>query len=463
MKKLYSLLCLLLLSAMLLIGLYSLFDRDRVKSDTENRMLAQKPKFSVSALLDGSYISKLESYYSDQFPNREKLMLVNRSLNTFYSGTGKYNIVQSSGDNDGFGENLNDILNPSGDKNDTPDPEVPDDVDEPVDSSDTPPISTEADDGLLPDIDTPSSDAVNTVGTLILYGDTAWDVPTVNFDGIDAYADAVNQIAAALPEVKTYSMAIPMSSEFYSPEEWHVGSHSQKDMIDYLYSRLSKNITCIDAYSALRAHTDEYLYFRTDHHWTALGAYYAYTAFCETLGFAPVPLSSFESGSYTGFLGSFYRQILNQPQSAQMEANPDTVTYYRPVVESHLTYYDDSTLTNGGTNLGVISGVSSSVSNKYLCFLGGDHPISVIDTKASGGVCMVIKESYGNAFLPFLTSHYSKIVVVDPRYFNSDGCPSLDLVSFARQMEVDDLLIMNYPYKFNSASFAASLTAMLGK
>ena len=65
------------------------------------------------------------------------------------------------------------------------------------------------------------------------------------------------------------------------PESMHQGLNSQKDMIDYCYSQLNGSIITVDAYSKLRAHTDEYIFFRTDHHWTQLGAYYAYTAFCE--------------------------------------------------------------------------------------------------------------------------------------------------------------------------------------
>ena len=61
-------------------------------------------------------------------------------------------------------------------------------------------------------------------------------------------------------------------------------------------------------------------------------------------------------------------------------------------------------------------------------------------------MCLMLKESYGNAFAPFLTSHYSKIIVVDPREFNRDGKPSLDLTQFAKEQGVDDLLVINYPY-----------------
>ena len=84
MKKLYTILLVLLLSVMMLVGVISLVDRDATESELENRKLASKPKFSFSALWDGSYISELETYYSDTFPGREKLLRANQKLNGFY-------------------------------------------------------------------------------------------------------------------------------------------------------------------------------------------------------------------------------------------------------------------------------------------------------------------------------------------------------------------------------------------
>ncbi len=91
----------------------------------------------------------------------------------------------------------------------------------------------------------------------------------------------------------------------------------QTDMIAACYDRLKElksTAIAVDAYSKLEAHKDEYLYFRSDHHWTALGAYYAYTAFCESAGLKAEPLSKFESGEYTGFLGSLYSAIKAYPR-----------------------------------------------------------------------------------------------------------------------------------------------------
>ena len=74
---------------------------------------------------------------------------------------------------------------------------------------------------------------------------------------------------------------------------------------------------------------------------------------------------------------------------------------------------------------------------------------------------MVLKESYGNAFVPFLTSHYSKIIVIDPREFNQEGKPSLDLAQFGEQQGVDDLVVINYPFMINNSFYIKLLNRLV--
>ena len=88
MKKIYALLSGILLTAVLLIGMISLFDKDALYSEREKRRLVQRPKLTFSTLLSGKYASDYDSYYADAFPSREKLLNVNRSLNGFYTFTG---------------------------------------------------------------------------------------------------------------------------------------------------------------------------------------------------------------------------------------------------------------------------------------------------------------------------------------------------------------------------------------
>ena len=84
-------------------------------------------------------------------------------------------------------------------------------------------------------------------------------------------------------------------------------------------------------------------------------------------------------------------------------------------------------------------------SAKYSMFIAGDNPIShiVSDTVKNGRVCIVTKESYGNALVPFLTDHFEEIYVIDPRQFNADGKPSLNLISFAKEHGATDIVCVN--------------------
>ena len=469
MKKLYICLMGALLAVLIAVGAISLLDTDPTVLAGENRKI-EKPKFSWSALLDGSYVQQLESYYTDTFPFREKLMPLNQELNKFYyysgSGDSNYLAIDFNGGAEQGGESLHDVENalnnPEGAGNTTT-PETTDP------STDTPEQQTpftgnaEEETTTPSDIDIPDENQAAAIGTIIVVGDNAMGIPTANNEVIDSYADAVNNLSQALgSDVRTISLVTPNSGEFYSPESSHTGSHSQKDMIDRCYNAMNDNIVTVDAYSALRDHANEYIYFRTDHHWTALGAYYAYTQYCKATGFDPVPLDQFQTGTYENFLGSMYTYTQKYPQSQALKDNPDTLTYYLPIVETHAKYYSDATLSDGIAISVVYTKLAENVSNKYLCFIGGDTPVCVVETAVEDGpVCMVLKESYGNAFVPFLTSHYSKIIVIDPRQFNQDGKPSLDLPAFAKEQGVDDLLVINYPFMINNSYYVSLLNRLI--
>lgn len=443
MKKVYIILSSVFLAVVLIVGAVALFTRGEASS---------KPKLTFSGLFTGQYSSESREYYGEKFPQSESMSAWNTRLNGFYkySGLAKDDDVQiiidmNSNAADG-GESLKD--HPA---------QEPDDSDTPQDSGQqTPDASadtTEPSESVTPS-DGPTDDTViENLGVALLVGNRAIEVPYASYSVIDSYASAVTSIATALgSDVRTFSIAVPNAAEFYTTEAYHTGSTSQIDMIDYCYDKLGSNVISVDAYSKLAAHVDEYIYFRTDHHWTQLGAYYAYQAYCEAAGFQAESLDKFEQGQYDNFVGSMYTYLKDYPQSSVLKENPDTLYYYRPFVFLKTRYYNDSTLSTEYA-IGTISYVGENVSNKYLCFLGGDHPITVIETDVEGPVCVLLKESYGNAFAPWLTSHYSKVIVIDPREFNRDGKPSLDLVAFAKEQNVSDCIILNYPMMLNSSAY----------
>ncbi len=112
------------------------------------------------------------------------------------------------------------------------------------------------------------------------------------------------------------------------------------------------------------------------------------------------------------------------PQSDVLKQHPDYLDYYLPIADTHARYYADGSLENGTPVSVVYTQLDESVSNKYLCFIGGDTPVCIVESDVRGPTCIVLKESYGNAFVPFLTSHYGRIIVIDPREFNQEGKPT---------------------------------------
>ena len=497
MDRLKTVLMLILLACLTGFGVYALVDTDQAESEVENRTLAQKPAFSVEALLDGSYTEDLADYYADQFPFREQLMTANRWLNSFYYYTDDENTLLISFDGadalqagteiaeteDVFEDASDSVEVEAADPEESADtaqtitavqPDTQDDEDtaEPAAESDTEDeagtdaeteteTETEAEPDEAESRTYPEEDDafVPTDSSIMIVGDRAMDLPFASYDIIELYAEAVNQIADALGEsVRTISLVTPNSGEFYTPVSFHTGNYSQKDMIDYCYSLMDGVIT-VDAYSALDAHVDEYIYFRTDHHWTALGAYYAYTALCEAAGFSAVDLDEFETGRYDEFVGTMYTYTASYAQSQVLLDNPDYVDYYLPIVETHAEYYTDSTMTDG-TAISVVSTTVTS-SNKYLCFISGDTPICRITTDVSGPTCVVLKDSYGNALVPFLTSHYSTIYVIDPRSFNQEDMPTLDLTEFVSDYDIDDVIIINYPFMINNKFYTRLLNRLV--
>lgn len=492
MKKIYVILSSLLAALLLCVGVMSMADADTPSGDGK---LTDKPRLTLASLADGSFMKQYESYYTDFFPFRGKLLDVSNQMNLFYTfSSGEKNelVIEHTGGAELGGARLDGmgVLEEDPEEPEEPtvptaptepeppkpeEPEVPEVPDEPVipeepeipeepavpdepavpEVPDVPPAPPEP--PKPPVIDIPEENEVTTAGTIIISGDRAMEVPNRVNSAITRYAATVSKLAEKLgQDVRVFSLLTPNGAQFYTPLSMHTGSRDQRSMIQDCYDQMTDAVHTVDAFTPIEMHADEYLYFRTDHHWTQLGAYYAYTAFCETAGFTAPALSEYESGVHEGFLGSMYNWTKNYPQSAALKNHPDTLTYYLPRVETSAKYYLDSTLKNG-IKISVVSKNVSKTSNKYLCYIAGDTPICIIETSAPGGTCMVLKESYGNAFVPFLTEHYSKIIVVDPREFNGSGEPTLDVISFAKSQGVNDVVVINYPFMINNGTYVTIL------
>lgn len=310
----------------------------------------------------------------------------------------------------------------------------------------------------------PPQDAPNAapeqLDALVLIEDAGYEYYNFVEENTNNYIKLVSDAGEALSGTSTlYEMVVPTSMDIMLPEsyisEHNVNSSDQRKAIeDYMYpsiKNMNPDVKTVSLFDALKLHSNEYIYFRTDHHWTQLGAFYAYQEFCKVANFTPLELSDFEKESYDGFLGSFYRDCL----SGAMQANPDTVDAYIPPVDASLTY-----TTSDGTVVEnqpvIMDGSNYDPEYLYLIFISGDQPYEEIVNNSldDGSACIVVKESFGNAFVPFLVPHYQHVYVVDYRYYTGS------VVDLAREKNAQDVILINNISMTRSADRISDLSTV---
>lgn len=168
--------------------------------------------------------------------------------------------------------------------------------------------------------------------------------------------------------------------------------------------------TYVDAESVMKAHKEEYIYYRTDHHWTTLGAYYAYAEWAESMGFVPYAQEDFTIRKVTdSFLGTLHSKL-------NIRVRADEIRVYEPKADmEYRVYYDFSETAEDS----LYEEKYLESKNKYGMFLDDNHGIIEIDTNVKNEkTLLVIKDSYANCFIPFAAMHYEKLMIVDLRYYN---------------------------------------------
>lgn len=419
----------LLVGIMAMGGALSLFAAKPEESALERRKLAEKPAFTLAGLTDGTFVQKLEAFYADTFPLRDTLIGAAGHIEDLYGVRMDGARIHNAGNT---GEQPEPAASSPADPAAMPEPE---NKTQPEDPEKTPRE-------VRPANPNDESALGEKVGPVFVINGEAMSIfgPGGNAQA-DYYARTLNDWKQALgPGVTQYSLIVPTHIEFALPEKYKDISAPQKPNIDYIYSKLDPSIRAVDAYSKLEEHRDEYLYFRTDHHWTGLGAYYGYTAFCEKAGLTPAPLDSMEKRSITDFIGSMYAQANQDPELLK---RPDHVDYWLPKTTYEVAqYYRGSPFTAHPGKLFVETAASP---NCYSVFLGGDYPLTKIATGLRNGrKIAVVKESFGNAFIPFLVDHYEEIYVVDQRYYQ------LNLPALMQQNGIGEILFINNIFAANT-------------
>ena len=321
-------------SIIVVFGVADLIQKDRLYSETEKRVLASRPKFSLEALLREDYTGKYETYLTDQFVSRDKwitiktyteLALQKKEINGVYLGADGYLIERH----------------------------LPSDY---------------------------TSVQVNKKIALLEKLVRDWDAAVMLVPTAD------NILGDKLPAYAPY--------------------YDEKSLLDQVARHVGEHY--VDVYSVLQEHAGEEIYYRTDHHWTSLGAAYGYDAWAEYSGKnAGLYRAEDMELAAEDFLGTLQSKV-------NLNMAGDDIYYFPRTVERSVkvTYdlkeerdscYEESHL---------------DTKNKYGFFLDDNHALVEIDTgNPNRKTLFVIKDSYANCFVPLLIPHYQRIYVLDPRYF----------------------------------------------
>ena len=228
-----------------------------------------------------------------------------------------------------------------------------------------------------------------------------------NLEAYERNMAAINAFAARHPELQCDMTVVPNAVCILADKlPRNAPAPDQREQLRELSDKLT-GVRFLDVTDALAEHADEPIYYRTDHHWTSLGASYAFQAMAPQLGLGT--LCEYEampvSVSFQGTLSS---------RSGSHSAR-DTVEIYVP--ETDVIYkvsYSDNQ--EASASMYVRSALDQK--DHYTVFFGGNHPRVDINTTAeSDKNLLIFKDSYANCFVQFLTPYYSKIILVDPRYY----------------------------------------------
>ena len=251
---------------------------------------------------------------------------------------------------------------------------------------------------------------------------------------VDAPVDGLDQTnlgyvtqLAGNTDVPVYLGLIPSAAEVWR-DKLPEGAASW-DQNGYLQQAADTGLPQIDFSAALTAHAGEPIFYRTDHHWTSLGAFYGANALLESLGREPLKEQDFtpETAS-TDFNGTLYSQsgihwLTPDTMEYWVEEDGLTVTSWRTGSPEPSQLYDRSYLTE---------------KDKYSSFLGGNQPLCVIrnENARDGGRLLLIRDSYSDALAPFLAQSFAEVHLLDLRYYR------LSPAQYAAENGIDQICVV---------------------
>lgn len=266
----------------------------------------------------------------------------------------------------------------------------------------------------------------------------------IDQDQLKRNIDAINQFQSQNPTLQTYFMLVPNAVSI-QPQRLPMGTPASSQLKEKktIEGQLSTGIQKVDL-SILKKHSDEQLYYRTDHHWTSLGAFYGYQSLIDSMHLQASKASDYKVMMVTNqFKGTLAHRVGSMGLS-------DEIDIYVPknTIKYLVTNVDD-----GKVSPTFYSSKKAQGADPYEVFGGGNHAELEIETTAkSNRHLLLFKDSYANSLIPFLIKDFRTITVIDPRYYTSD---------IARVMKVNLITDVLYCYNYNTFVQDRSLADVL--
>jgi hypothetical protein len=357
---------LIMISALLLvicgITIYAFFDK-HIVAKNENRNLNQLPSFSLTGWLSKDYSTKLDSFLSDHVFKRDDLVMQAKDFES--SMKEKMDVEYVANQKSNRQAYASDVI-------------------------------------ILQD------------RILMLY--------IRNAATIKMYENTLENLFGMIPNnINKYFFIAPTRIEFEKPE-YKKYSDSQKTDILKIYNDLPKNVHGIDVYSTLEDKDINKIFFRTDHHWTHLGSYYAANAILPATKHRAIDINNFKQKKASSYLGFLYAKY----QVKALAAYPDELYYYTDENIPHETvHYTDQS----GSHVKEEKLVDLSRGG-YYAFVKPTFEYAVIDGKnKQGGCLLMVADSFGNILTTWLAEQYNTVIIIDPRYFKGGKREVMQLIS----------------------------------
>lgn len=281
----------------------------------------------------------------------------------------------------------------------------------------------------------PPSDSAYISNGIIIVGNRGMEQFGGSAAGGEKTALKLNQFKEAVGEnVNVYIMPCPTSAAFYAPDKYPNSIKNHVNCFNGIKDNLV-NVKYVDALTALSAHTDEYIYLRTDFHWSGLGGYYAAKELARVAGTPFDDLSTFTEKHVDGVKGSLVRY------ASVLGNYPDTLYWYVPSREHTVTYYSVKDFTTPVKGKTLFSG------NKgYTMFIYGDTFTTHIQSDVNNGrKLLIFKDSYGNALAPYVLSSFEEVYMADYREFR------LNALEFIEEHGITDVCFAMSAFAVNGS------------